>query len=469
MFNVYLKKTIDLYRKNSSIRVIPYYPTRTSEFKRNYEYLCKAERLSSDEISYVQYNSLKTIIEYAYKYVPYYRNQYSNIGFEPNDFTSTDVISKLPTISKQDIKENYNDFISDEIKNINYFSCQSSGTTSNPFKFYQDFYTLDKDSSFHYYIWKKHGYSVGEKCIVLRGHSVANVNKKVFWTYDKISNHKIFDSSYINNQEYFELYDREIKKYNAKVLFGYPSSIYSLAKAYENNNVNPPQFDIVCMSSENTYEYQNEIIKRVFNVKTLTYNYGHSERVLLANKYRDNDNLGFFPLYGHFELLDNNNGIITTHDTIGEITGTSFSKSMPFIRYKTNDFASLSSYKSDDFMGNCISINRIEGRRQEFFVKSDGGIASLCTIAGAHFEELCMLKEMQYRQEIAGELIINGVEEDRFPLSDKDKASLVKKIEDKYNGNIKVKYRKVKNIGRAKSGKKVMLDQTLDLSNFVSE
>jgi phenylacetate-CoA ligase len=459
-----MKNILDSYRKNSLIRIVPFYLTRTTEFKKNYEYLNDTENLSKDEIAHMQYNHLKNIIDYAYNYVPYYRKKYSEVGFEPQDFTSTEIIGKLPTISKTDIKENFKDFISADIQNIKFFSCQSSGTTSNPMKFYQDFSTLEKDSAFHYYIWKNHGYRIGEKCVVLRGHTVSDINKKVFWSYEKISNHKIFDSSYINNQEYFELYDREIKKFNARVLFGYPSSIFSLARAYEINKLNPPQFDIVCMSSENTYEYQNEIIKRVFNVKTLTYNYGHSERVLLANKYIENDNLGFFPLYGHFELLDNNNNVITNYDTIGEITGTTFSKSMPFIRYKTNDFASLSSYKSDDFMKNCISINRIEGRRQEFFVKSDGGLASLCTIAGAHFEELCMLKEMQYRQEKAGELIINGVEDVLNPLSETEKASLIKTIEDKYNGSVKVEYRKVNRIERSKSGKKMMLDQTLDLS-----
>jgi len=466
VYKEYIKKAINSYRKNSFVRIIPFYFTRTNEFKKNYNFLSKSEKLSSDEILDMQYNSIKSIIEYAYNFVPFYRKKYSEIGFEPQDFTSIEVIKKLPTISKKDIKENSKDFISKDIQNIKCFSCQSSGTTSNPLKFYQDYSTLEKDSAFHYYIWEKHGYRIGEKCVVLRGHSVADVRKKIFCTYDKIYNYKIFDSSYLNNQEFLELYDKEIKNFNARILFGYPSSIYSLAKAYENSNLNPPSFDFICMSSENVFEYQNNFIKSMFKVKILTYNYGHSERVLLANKYKDNDNLGFFPLYGYFELLDDNYKTITAHDILGEITGTSFSKSMPFIRYKTNDFASLSSNKSDDFMRNCVSINRIEGRKQEFFVKFDGGLVSLCTIAGAHFEELCKLKEMQYLQENAGELIINGVEEENYPLSEQDKISLEKKIEEKYNNSIKVKYRKVNNIARTKAGKKMMLVQMLNLDSI---
>jgi phenylacetate-CoA ligase len=465
MYKDYIKKIIDTYRKNRFIRIIPFSFTRTNDFKKNYEFLQKAEKFSADEVAYMQYKSVKSIIKYAYNYVPFYKKKYSEIGFEPQDFTSIEVIKKLPAISKKDIKENYDDFISDEIKKIKSFSCQSSGTSSYPMKFYQDYSILEKDSAYHYYIWKMHGYNVGERCIVLRGHTVANIQKKIFWSYDKISNYKIFDSSYINNQEFFDLYNKEIKKFKARVLFGYPSSIYSLAKAYQKSNFTPPTFDIICMSSENTYAYQNDLIKSVFNVKILTYNYGLSERVLLANKYMDNDNLGFFPLYGYFELLDDYNTSITTNNTLGEITGTSFSKSMPFIRYKTNDFTSLNNYKSNDFMKNCISINKIEGRRQEFFIKSDGGLASLCTIAGAHFEELCKLDEMQYYQEKAGELIVKGVEDDRNPLTEQDKASLINKIEEKYNWNIIVKYRKVDSIERTKSGKKMMLIQTLNLEN----
>lgn len=222
----------------------------------------------------------------------------------------------------------------------------------------------------------------------------------------------------------------------------------------------PPRFKKIFLGSENTYEDQLRYIEEMFKGES-AYHYGHSEGVLLAIKYRDNHFLGFLPQYGHIDEYDET-GKRYGDNELGQIIGTGFSKTMPFIRYKTEDYAIFSGYKSKDFMKNCTSVERIEGRKHEFVVTKDKRRVSLCSIAGAHMSEMTLISDMQYEQKEIGKLIVKVT---LLPDTDaaKAKKAISEKLEAFFENTVEVETVIVPEIKYSSNGKKIMLKQALPL------
>ena len=248
----------------------------------------------------------------------------------------------------------------------------------------------------------------------------------------------------------------------------FPSALFPLAlwlDKYPENNLTK-QIKGVFLYSENVYNYQFELFRKVFSCPVLTH-YGHSERVLMAASMPDDKRYFFWPQYGYVELIDEYGNTISENNVIGEIVGTNFDNQvMSFIRYRTGDLAMWSSLPEHPMLPGYKVVDRIEGRLQEFIVCNDQRLVSICTLGAAHFEDLVFAESIQYEQLIAGHLIIKLVA--RKPLTDNTKLQITKAIEQKTQGGCTAEVIEVAEIPRTISGKHVMLIQHLPVTNYLN-
>ncbi|OIN07913.1 hypothetical protein BFR47_16270 [Oceanisphaera psychrotolerans] len=330
-------------------------------------------------------------------------------------------------------------------------------------------FLLDKEKiffekAFFYYIWKKHGYEIGDKCLFVKGENIKGSSGRLA-VRDGIYNYLKLDSNYLNESSNLPDYDRAIKKFKPRKVFGYPSAIYQLALLYSRSCVKPPEFDLIMLASENTYPDQIAFIKSIFSCDSVFFHYGHSEYAVLATKYHDNDCLGFNPFYGHAEIIKPDGQLAEAGES-GEIIATSYSKSMPLIRYRTNDFAVVSGYQSNDYMRSYLAVDKIEGRLQEYIVTEDQRLVSICTMGAAHFEELGPVLDSQYFQDEPGRLVFKVCcPEDEYTstLEKNIKRAIERKLENK----VKVYVKNVPDIRRTSTGKKIMIEQKLDINQYL--
>lgn len=452
----------NIYRENPYFFIPIYKFYHGKERNRYLDLLKQSEKWSEDELRDWQFNKIKETVEYAYSHVEFYRNKYKAVGYENGDLKDWKDYYGLPFISKDEIKNNLDMLLSDEYKaSGKYRVTFTGGSTDKPLKFYLPYEAQYKEEAFFEYYWGKYGYKFGERAVVFRGHRTVDLDKGNFYKYDRMMNHKLFDSRYVSDEKYLERYDQQVKSFKADTLFAYPSSAYMLAKAYEKSGITPPRFIKIFLGSENTYTDQLQYIKKIFGGK-IAYHYGHSEGVLLAIKHMDNNYLGFMPQYGYIDLVDDT-GKKYTNKELREIIGTGFSKVMPFIRYKTEDFAIFSDYKSDDFMRNYVSVERIEGRKHEFIVTKDNRKISICSIAGAdHMNEMTLINDMQYVQEEIGKLIVKVT----LPPNANEtevKNAISKRLEAFFENTVEVQTIVVSEMEYTPSGKIIMLKQALTL------
>ncbi len=420
----------------------------------------KTEFLSAAEIKNFQIKKIKELLIYAQKNVPYYRELFKKIRFNPEEFKDIKDIKKIPCLTKDTITDNINDLIATNVSKRHLKHTITGGSTG---RMPMDFY-LDKRKSstielaYLKYFWNRVGYKLYDRCIVLRGEILSNiVEGKKYWKMNHIVNWLTMSSFQLNDNTY-ELYINKINKFRPRFIIAYPSVIYSFAKYYKFGNIPPPDSlkAIIC-SSETLYDWQREFITSIFKVRTYSY-YGLSEKCCIAAECENSTHYEFAPQYGFVELLNRDGEWCTEEDEKGEIVATGFnSHSFPFIRYRTEDVGVNTKIQSDHNR-NWFTIKRIEGRIQEFFVDKFNSSVTFTCSDEMFWNVLNKVSAYQYIQNEPGKVTLNlDVKE---ILTDEELLD-IKRTFNEYFPNIELAIKIVKDIPKTRSGKFRYLIQNL--------
>ena len=221
-------------------------------------------------------------------------------------------------------------------------------------------------------------------------------------------------SSFRLNSDVIKKIYEKIIKFKPEFLYAYPSNCYSLGKLMEKNKLNYRFKGIFC-SSEKLFDFQREFIEDFFNCRIISW-YGHSEYCVLAGECEKSNYYHVFPEYGYTEFIKAGN-----NKNMFEIVATGFNNYvMPFIRYKTGDFAVLTDEKCRCGR-NYKLIKEIIGREQDYIItKNKQKISLTALIFGQHYEAFSMIERLQLIQEGIGTVTF-----------------IIKSVDDKYNDKIK--------------------------------
>jgi phenylacetate-CoA ligase len=438
-----------------------------STFTDVYYFLKDSESWSKDKIEEYQLSQIKNTINYAYENVPYYAKLFNSNGILPKDIKTLDNLRKIPCLTKELVKENFNSLISRKIHEGEYLLEHTGGSTSEPMKFLIDADLVPRELAFLKYAWGKFDYKLGTRCIELKGAKVAQVNKRVFWKYDPLLKLLKMDSDYLNNSAYVQHYINRMSRFNSRYLLGFPSSVYLLAKQIEKNGINNiPKIELIMLASENTYDWQLDYIRRVFKCPNISYHYGHSEKAALAFKCPNNNSMHFFPQYGYTEIINKQGNNCRTGE-LGEIVTTSYNKCFPLIRYRTKDYARVGDNKCGCVWQNYLTASKIEGRLQEFIVTRDRRLVSICTMGAAHFQEISEVLSTQYYQDTEGKLIFRLVPFPNKCISQETLTKIKSTLENKLEHTAEVDVQIVNSIDISPSGKHLMIRQMLDINRYI--
>lgn len=295
------------------------------EFRKYYDILQKRETMSLDLIREYQLNELRNILIYSYENVPYYTELFNSIDFKPAKVKSFNDIIVIPFLTKDLIRRNFEKLKS--IKKIRggSYSTTTSGSTGEPLKVFLDYESFFRETAFIYYYRRKLGYRFEDKVVTFRGIGFGDK----LYRLNPVNNETIF-SPFKLSAENLEFYRKKINEIKPAYFNGYISAIYYFAKLLsENNQALDFQLKGIFLTSENINVSERLFVESFFKVKTITF-YGHTERCVIAQEIKPGE-YQFDPFYGYTESSN-------LHDDVLEIIGTGFmNKTMPLIRYRTND------------------------------------------------------------------------------------------------------------------------------------
>jgi phenylacetate-CoA ligase len=393
--------------------------------------LWKSRKLTKEQFEQWQFVELKRIIKYAYGTVPYYSEIFQRIGFHPEDFKSIQDLKKLPFLTKEDVRQNQDQLISGSFNRKHLKVARTGGTSGLPMTFYLDKKTTSvKEMVFLMDIWKRIGYKLYDRCIVLREDDVPDIIPgKKYWKMNVLVNWLVM-STYHLNKDTFQLYYKKIIQFKPKFIIAFPSAIYMLSRFIKENKL--PVFTglkgIIC-SSENILPWQREYVETLLKVRILSY-YGHSEKCTIASECLDEQIYEFYPQYGYIELINKQGEPCTKEDERGEIVVTGFQNyASPFIRYKTNDIGIYTNQRNSKHPY-WFAIKGIEGRIQDFIINEDGTTITAVSIDRPFWELKEYIYAYQYIQNEPGILSVHI--HAKYPLKESQIEHIKKVFADTY-------------------------------------
>src|SRR5215468_3287594 len=98
------------------------------EFEIRLRELTESEKWSASEIEAYQNEKLRNLVRNAYEYVPYYRERWKSLKISPEDIRSRSDLLKLPVLTKEEVHQHAEKFISVKTPKQKLFSRHTSGT-----------------------------------------------------------------------------------------------------------------------------------------------------------------------------------------------------------------------------------------------------------------------------------------------------------------------------------------------------
>lgn len=132
-------------------------------FSSIYKKAVKNQFKTYDELKRDQEQLLRKMIRFTYENVPFYHKVFNNLNIRPEDIKKLEDLEKLPILTKDIIKQNWNEFIPVNLKNMKYYNLTTGGSTGNPLRFRLSKYDRFFSSALLYRGWGYGGYELGDK------------------------------------------------------------------------------------------------------------------------------------------------------------------------------------------------------------------------------------------------------------------------------------------------------------------
>jgi phenylacetate-CoA ligase len=412
----------------------------------------QTERLSRNDLLAYQDEKLQQIIKHAYTTVPYYRKIFDENKLEISDIKTQNDLAKLPTLTRQDIKENFKDLISASIKHGRLNFGHTSGTTGSPLEVGYDssviaatYAALDRQ-----YQWAgcRLSRKKGDRIGVIRGNVIVPLSqrKPPFWRYNKVHNQLLLSSFHLS-KENLGTYLEEITRFQPVVFDGYPSTLYVLAKYLKNYGKKYPAKAVIS-SSETLYDFQRETIEESFQCRVFDY-YALAERVVFSTECERHEGHHLAMEYGISEILDEKNEPLS-HGKTGKLVGTSLHNfGMPLIRYVTNDMTSLRE-RSCSCGRELEVMDDVTTKAEDILTLKDGRLISPSVLTHP-FKPLHSIEESQIIQMEPDLIEIRIVP--RAEFSEQEANTLIAAMKARLGSDVRVELKLVEKIERTAQGK----------------
>lgn len=328
-------------------------------------YLAESQYWSDDKMQEMQYQQLHKLLLYCYKNVPYYKRLFAESQFNPVcDFNSIADLNKIPLMTKKTARTARELLVAD-INDTQFVTDKTSGSTGEPFQINISTRQIVFEKATVWRHWSWAGYGFRTPMAIIRTY-VPKYGQPLI-KYDAIRNFRYYSAYHLNETNVRD-YLTDIRKFGARIIRGYPSSIYILAKFKLEQNIELPGIKSILTASETLTDRQRETIEKAFDAKVFNW-YGLAEQVVTANECESHQGMHLNNEYGYWEL--------EKRDYLPEnqrmIVGTNFRNyAMPIVRYETGDIAILAENESCSCGRTLPLIKTIAGRKDDIITTSDG-------------------------------------------------------------------------------------------------
>jgi len=297
---------------------------------------------SPAELREMQNEKLRGMVRHAYDTVEYYREVFDSLKLTPDDIKSIEDLPKLPILTKDQIRANFPDKMrSRDFDPAKLIIGKSSGSTGEPLKYY----LTPREKGFKwaclYRWWRWTGYDFGRKYVnftviaqvAFRGIPLAE------WLEKTISRALILQAKDMNAENVGDLV-RQIQQFKPILIKGHPSTCYYMARYMADHDIKFEGVKAAICNGETLVPHVRDLIAEQYQCGVWDM-YG-SEGIETAAQCSPNSHHHVTAEAVVTEIVDREGNPVPS-GTEGRLIVTALDKwAMPFIRYDTQDAATMS-------------------------------------------------------------------------------------------------------------------------------
>ena len=397
-----------------------------------------------------QEKQLQHLINFAYKNVPYYHKLFNDLRFKPDDIKKIEDLEKLPILTKDIIKQKWEDFKPVNLNTMKYYVNSTGGSTGTPFQYRLSKYDRFFSGGILYRGWGHAGYELGDKMVFLAGSSLdvgssSFIIKKAHEVSRNIRKLSSFDMGPDDMQKYADV----INSFKPRFLRGYASSINFFANYIKENDVEIIAPSGVFTTAEKLMPPMRKNIEEVFGCDVYDA-YGLNDGGVSAYECAEHNGLHIDTERSIMEVVDDSG--CQMEEGVGSILATSLHNyAMPFIRYDTGDMGHI----IEDVCGcgcgrGSRLLKEVMGRSVDVLLTPEGKSIHGWFFLLIFWEYCKGIKEYQVVQEKIDKIVIKMVIDDDF---NEKQVETIRDVIKRKSSGWDIEFRFVDEIERTKAGK----------------
>jgi len=378
------------------------------EIKRFHDMLGESQFWPSEKRRAWIQEHLEKTLRHAVKNVPYYKRTLSPYESRFNDIIDRLDLTELPFITKETVRNHFDEMHAVDSRRNGTTTVRTSGTTGTPTEF-----LVDRQSHICQFasLWRVlnwTGYRFGDRFVDIR----RNPKKARTIRYDVRQNSLVLSVFHLK-KENVPFYIQKIEKFNPVLIKTYPSAVDLLCRWLKELDIDTFQPNTVITCAESLLEHQRSNIEETLKCPLFDF-YNHNERAGLISTCEK----GRYHIHEEYSFVEIMNGDRMPADpkSTGEIVTTSFHNfSMPLIRYRTGDIASVDENSVCECGRTYKTVSKISGRVTDIIITPDG--RHLAGLEHAFMDSPGILSS-QIVQETVDEIQVNIVKADSYTQRD---------------------------------------------------
>ena len=325
----------------------------------------------TEKLEQFRLERLRSLLEKVGKHVPYYRDCFARLAFDPQAIDSLAELQKLPLLTKAIIRAEGERMKSDAAQDLARFN--TGGSSGEPLIFYIGKERVSHDVAAKWRATRWWGVDIGDPEIVVWGSPIElGTQDRIRAVRDKLMRTELLPAFEMSESR-LDDFVKQICARRPKMIFGYPSAISLIAGHAKKRGIglNHLGVKVVFVTSERLYDHQRAAISEAFACPVAN-GYGGRDAGFIAHECP----AGGMHITAEdiiVEIVDEQ-GNVQPVGVAGEIVITHLATSdFPFIRYRTGDIGTLGNEHCSCGRGLPL-LKEIQGRTTDFVIAVDGTI-----------------------------------------------------------------------------------------------
>lgn len=331
----------------------------------------KSQYLPLEQILAIQAQRLRSFLMDIGTHVPYFRQQFGELGFDPAACRGVEDLQRLPFMTKPTIRENADTLRAEDAVGLMRYN--TGGSSGEPLIFYIGKERKSHDIAAKWRATRWWGVDIGDPEVVLWGSPIElGAQDRVRAVRDRFLRTTLLPAFEMSDDKVRGMLTT-IRSLRPRMLFGYPSAFAHIAEKARSWGI--PMDDlgikVAFVTSEMLYDHQKTSITEVFGCPVAN-GYGSRDAGFIAHQCSH----GSLHLSAEdiiVEIIDSE-GRPVVPGVAGEIVVThTATRGFPFVRYRTGDVAVMGRHECGCGVRLPV-LSQVQGRTTDFVVAADGTV-----------------------------------------------------------------------------------------------